>query len=335
MAQHARWTSRLSRVVALVALILYANYTLNRLPTEASIDGAETALRKTRFSGGTAVAILISSLENDVHNSIMAIRSFDDNVLDNRSTPFLLFNEGDLTSAQKGRITNSTEREVLFPYVNFSTYPVGFDPVKEAAPGFRKRSDWGYQQMCRFWLTRLWTHDILEQRGFSTVMRMDADSCFWNRTVADAIPRLSSDEIVYRANTIRTGGYTKGLWELTEEYVKKENLIPKNPELWNQAEETSRQDGALPMFFNNFEIARVSFFARKDVMEYQHKVAEEEPFGVFRQRWGDAPVRFLTLAIFAEPAQIDMKPPLEYAHGSPRRMNRGCPGLQFVRASHA
>ena len=50
-------------------------------------------------------------------------------------------------------------------------------------------------------------------------------------------------------------------------------------------------------------------------MNYQMAVAENEPFGVFYQRWDGAYIWFLTLALFAEASEIDMQEPSEYGHG--------------------
>jgi len=187
--------------------------------------------------------------------------------------------------------------------------------------------------MCRFWITRLWTHEAVGE-NCNTVMRMDADSCFWEDIDAgDPLPGLKLKDQVYGANEIalEDGRFVHGLWDLTQQYVKENHLVPLNSELYHRAGDTYKKFGRLPSFYNNFEIARVSFFRREDVMNYQTMITEADPFGVYRQRWGDAVVRYLTLALFAEPSEIDLKAvPTSYAHGDAkwaRGLNRGCPGL--------
>lgn len=157
------------------------------------------------------------------------------------------------------------------------------------------------------------------------IMRMDADSCFLNDTdVDDAMPRLRSNDEVYRANQIayEHTRYADGLWEFTEQYAKENNLTPRNMDLWSTAKKAVKYR-RLPSFANNFEVSKVEFFTREDVMMYQIAVAEQEPFGIFRKRWGDAPIRLLTLALFASPSEIDMIVPSSYAHDKDH-----CPGLK-------
>ena len=60
----------------------------------------------------------------------------------------------------------------------------------------------------------------------------------------------------------------------------------------------------LPTFYNNFEITSVAFMRLPEVRKWHSRVSEEPPFGVFRRRWGDAGVKFLTMAMFAEEREI-------------------------------
>mmetsp|Transcript_22369 Transcript_22369/g.48144 ORF Transcript_22369/g.48144 Transcript_22369/m.48144 type:complete len:335 (+) Transcript_22369:126-1130(+) len=272
------------------------------------------------------VAILLANSPKDVRNSILAIKSIDDYIKDGGTTPILIFHEGNLSNETKQRLSGSSQkREIIFPYIDFSSYPPGFDPLGEIDDlNSTERGSWGYQQVRRFWISRLWTHDAVRERNCGIIMRMDADSCFMKDVgVGDALPGLKLDE-VYRANTIQTDNpaqYVRGLMQLTRMYMEKKNLKPRNEELWEQANRLSLKMGRLPSFDTNFEVSKVSFFAREDVMDYQMAVADQQPFGVFRQRWGDAHVRFLTLALFAEPSMIDLSVPSSYSHGW------RCPGI--------
>lgn len=324
----------LSAYSFLSAFILSSGYFFSFANNNASVSIDSS--KYSEFPATPCVALLLSSSDEDMHNVQLAIRSFDKHIQDNLTTPFLIFQEGDMSAEQQQNLRDASTREITFPFVNLSMYPTGFEGESETNNLFRKRSKFGYQQMCRFWISRIWTHEALREINCKTVMRMDADSCFWeDMDVSDALPRLNSEEEVYRANVIRNekGVYIEGLWDLTQQYVKDNNLVPRNTELWSRANETFQQTGSLPYVYNNFEIAKVSFFLREDVMDYQKRVAEEEPFGVFRRRWGDAVVRYLTLALFADRTEIDLNVPSSYGHGRPRRMNRGCPGLRRVSPS--
>jgi hypothetical protein len=264
-----------------------------------------------------AIVMLISPHENDIQMAIEMFQSLDRYVTDNHNTPILIFNEGDLRKNQKEELQSATTRALFFPVVDFEDYPEGFNPVNETSL-FSKRSKWGYQQMCRFWITRIWTQDILS--NFTTIMRMDTDSCFLSRS-SYPVPNFRSASTVYKANPINvldSAKYTTGLKVFAQEYIRENTLTPKNPYLWQKVIATH----ARASFFSNFEIDRVYFFQREDVMKFQQAVTEKKPFGVFRHRWGDAVIRFLTLAIFATPNQVDLSGTRRYyGHGN------SCPNI--------
>lgn len=309
------------------------------IPTNTTVPAAstsDTASTSTHMlaaeTNRPGIAMLISSHENDVQMTIEMFKSLDQYVVEqSKAAPILLFNEGDLSPLQKDVLQNATARTLFFPVVDpfddpLSSFPDGFDPVNETSL-FAKRSKWGYQQMCRFWITHIWKHqEILS--NYTTIMRMDTDSCFVSKPTYP-VPNLRSTATVYKANPTKvildpTKGldspkYTFGLLEFANDYLKENQLTPQNPYLWNLALTTE----ARASFFSNFEISRISFFQRPDVMKFQQAITESEPYGVFRYRWGDAVVRFLTLAIFATPSQVDLSTTRKYyAHGT------SCPNIQ-------
>lgn len=173
--------------------------------------------------------------------------------------------------------------------------------------------------MCRFWVTKIWEHEIVNK--YATLMRMDSDSCLTQTIVNDSAPGLDSDNTVYRAAFDVKGplvdghGVTQGLFDVAQKHIRNNNIVPKNADLWKLAEFWSKQK-RLPIFYNNFEIDRVSFFQRHDVRKFHHAISEATPFGIFRYRWGDAAVRFLTIAIFSSPDELDTRDLPGYKHGT-------------------
>lgn len=61
-------------------------------------------------------------------------------------------------------------------------------------------------------------------------------------------------------------------------------------------------DDTALLFYNNFEVAHVPFFFRPEVRHWTAAVMDSG--GIYKYRWGDAVLRYLTLALFAEPNQI-------------------------------
>eukprot|EP00586_Coscinodiscus_wailesii_P009120 CAMPEP_0172523466 /NCGR_PEP_ID=MMETSP1066-20121228/293677_1 /TAXON_ID=671091 /ORGANISM="Coscinodiscus wailesii, Strain CCMP2513" /LENGTH=146 /DNA_ID=CAMNT_0013306541 /DNA_START=719 /DNA_END=1155 /DNA_ORIENTATION=- len=143
-------------------------------------------------------------------------------------------------------------------------------------------------------------------------MRIDTDSCFTSggKALDDWLPSVP-DGLDYRANHIGLGSneWVRGLYDFAVEYMKKNRIVPANMKLWEHVESAWRGElgdrtKTLPVFQTNFEVDRVAFFKRYDVMKWHAALTEKEPFGVFRYRWGDAQTRVLTMAMFAEEGRI-------------------------------
>lgn len=148
-----------------------------------------------------ALVCLSTNRTDDIDRLKRALISLDTNMpQDNRTTPLLVFNEGNISPEQKQLILNTTNRPVHFPEIDFDDFPKGFDPIKESST-WTKRSKWGYQQMCRFWAYRIWLHPILDD--YETYMRFDTDSCFTQklpRHLPGLPPSPSGRGYVYGAN---------------------------------------------------------------------------------------------------------------------------------------
>jgi hypothetical protein len=55
------------------------------------------------------------------------------------------------------------------------------------------------------------------------------------------------------------------------------------------------------MFYNNFEALRVKFMQLSQAQNWHETETEHESFGVYRHRWGDAIIRYLTPASLLAP----------------------------------
>ena len=290
------------------------NFDVIKAASTEQLSAADKSTIVIEKKKGPAIAMLISNSEKDVRNLKEALKSLDKFMPhDNMTTPVLFFNEGNLDEEQKNSILNTTERPIHFPLVDFQQFPDGFNPETEEG-NWKKRSKWGYQQMCRFWATKIWEHPILDD--YSTFMRFDTDSCFTQSLDKDLyLPGLPVDKpYAYAANRICKDNpeFTAGLFELTNDYAVANNITVKNPDLWDDAKKGK-------IVLNNFEISNITFFRQPAVMAFQSAISEAEPFGVFRKRWGDAPIRLITLAVFAEESEVMW-------NSQPKGYKHPCPG---------
>eukprot|EP01062_Namystynia_karyoxenos_P072251 TRINITY_DN6824_c0_g5_i1.p1 TRINITY_DN6824_c0_g5~~TRINITY_DN6824_c0_g5_i1.p1 ORF type:complete len:725 (+),score=202.68 TRINITY_DN6824_c0_g5_i1:119-2176(+) len=201
--------------------------------------------------------------------------------------------------------------------------------IDEADGALSEREEWGvsepggYRRMCWFWHRTI--HWLPALRPLRAVMRLDTDS-----EIVTA-PRKDPIEAVLEANA--TYGYvafcfdntefTHGLWRhflsWRSEHAPGRDAQFDDPDTRRCArpkDVAPEDDRALdfchvPMFYTNFEVLVPSFFRRPEVDTWMNSVAS----GVRMYRWGDAPLRALTLGLFARADQLIHFTEFSYRHG--------------------
>mmetsp|Transcript_21949 Transcript_21949/g.27154 ORF Transcript_21949/g.27154 Transcript_21949/m.27154 type:complete len:347 (-) Transcript_21949:26-1066(-) len=315
------------------ALILFLTIT-KKSPQTTSKHLTSTRRNLQTFQDHTktlernAIVALVPNNEGDLHDFCLAIKSLSVNRVVKPTTPVLVYHEDDLIDDSKYDIIKCTNNPITFIQVEFD-FPRGFDAEKEYEENWkvaaratnRGRRLWGYAQMIRFWTTGLWKHPAVKE--FDTIMRIDTDSCFVSpgEDIEDSELPGMRGRYVYRSDGPGTGVNTwiHDLFSFTEKYMKKHKITPANEDLWRVVKDTWKEKKTLPVFGTNFEVNRVAFFLRPDVMKWHEALTEAEPFGVFRYRWGDAQTRVLTMALFAKKDDISNSVLLKrhpgYRHG--------------------
>ena len=86
---------------------------------------------------------------------------------------------------------------------------------------------------------------------------------------------------------------------LTVAYIAKHYINVQNPLMLGDVFNSSVE---LPMFQNHFEVIDLSFIQQQDVVDFTKAVDESR--GIFLYRWGDAPLRYITLALFANGTEL-------------------------------
>ena len=127
---------------------------------------------------------------------------------------------------------------------------------------------------------------------------------------------MSRRDFVYVANH-RTVDYeyvvrgTKWIRNLTKTYMDQHKIAARNPAMFVDFFNDSIQ---VPNYWNNFEIIDLFFTRRREVLSFVKAVDRSQ--GIFHYRWGDAPLRYITLALFADAKQIlhREKLQLNYCH---------------------
>mmetsp|Transcript_9358 Transcript_9358/g.19889 ORF Transcript_9358/g.19889 Transcript_9358/m.19889 type:complete len:398 (+) Transcript_9358:136-1329(+) len=285
-------------------------YTMVDLHSNNPIERAlETKMHEIHKERAAIISLITSEDISNLCNAMSRLDALPDvHMKDASLADVLVFHEpNDLSTESMNRLSNcTTDRLVRFPVVDFA-FPPGFDPRKEESR-FQKRSKWGYSHMIRFFISGLWEHPAIVE-DYDVVMRLDSDAC-WNQIPVDDPERRMypylPPKYVYQRNMQTQDGrmYCEGLYNFTVNYISKHSTDVRNPELWRKFEKRWLEEELCQGFYNNFEITRVKFMRQLAVRQWHEAVADGEPYGVFRHRWGDAVVRYLTMALFSSPRTI-------------------------------
>lgn len=213
----------------------------------------------------------------------------------------MLFHTGFPFASEIAQIMSATRRRVIFRNVDreFASFPNGFDPYTNE-PTFWKRGKWNYHHMIRFWFKLIF--DIEEMKNFDYVMRLDTDSRLIGKW-ANVFDLMKVKDIVYIANDeqIEFEKVLPGTLELQTfftDYTTKKKLIPQDPSKISAA----FMKNGIRTYYNNFELFRTTFFRQAIVQDWINAV--DASHGIYKYRWGDAILRYLTLALFAKDHQV-------------------------------
>lgn len=251
----------------------------------------------------TTMPYVIALLTNGENYTSLGERlgQLDRSLQDNYTASIIIFHEGYLTDRDIHLVSRHTQRKVTLRNVDkyFSSFPNGFDPYLEK-PNWSKVSKWGYHHMINFWFKVVF--DLPEIKNSEYMMRLDSDSRLGGNW-GDIFQLMRRNNSVYMAN-FETLDYeyilpgTLKLKDLVNGHVHRKKIQIQNPDNFKRA----FNNDSVRTYWNNFEIVRTEFFRQENVTDWVNTVVESH--GIYKYRWGDAPLRYLTLAMFAKPEQV-------------------------------
>lgn len=228
---------------------------------------------------------------------------------DSNRTAVLLYHEGILPEYQLTFQAAAWPRPVHFPLIDFQD-PPGFRGV----PAFQKRSRFGYSHMISFMFSGMVARPELVDARY--ILRMDTDSCFTGPmpNVFEHMERLGASYVANR-DLDECGNIVKGMFDLARSFAKAHS-VPFD------AQAISNDGGGecVRGFFNNLEALDSRRF-RTSAIFAQWRDAVQKDGGIYRQRWGDAQLRRISLMLMGLPhvRWSDLMPGrralLPYVHG--------------------
>ncbi|CAF3985538.1 unnamed protein product [Rotaria sp. Silwood2] len=276
---------------------------------EAYIFSKFEYLNQTRKPSEGFIAFLVASFTGDArlaYNPYPRLREkisqIEERLGDNSSTDLIIFHTGYPFRGDLLPIIQVTRRQVEFVNVDhiFYKFPPGFDPhIRD--PTWSQRGKWNYHHMCNFWFKQVFELKIIQRYRY--MMRLDDDSQLLGKW-PNVFEIMAKHKALYMANQREVDfeyilpGITL-VRNLTIVYINKNKITVRNPAMFANIFDRTME---IPNYWNNFEIIDLSFMRRKEVVDFIQFVDESR--GVFLYRWGDAPLRYITLALFVNSTQI-------------------------------
>ena len=188
----------------------------------------------------------------------------------------------------------------------------GFDEIPSYLDGAQvfnvTKFSLGYRFMCRFWAHGVFQQSAMKQLDY--YWRMDTD-LFLKKTIAfDPFVYMDNNGIsyLYGATSHESESVIVGLWDTVLEYTHLHNY--SNTSLGRYTDAKGNYN--LRMFYNNFEVSRIDIWRSARYAQFFEYL--DRTGGLLLRRWGDAPIRTLSLAALFPELKIQQWPGLCYDH---------------------
>ncbi|CCK68051.1 putative mannosyltransferase KNAG_0A03710 [Huiozyma naganishii CBS 8797] len=297
--------------------------------TEPKVGGL---IRENDPVAGKGNATIMALVQNkDVDAIVGTIQQLEEKFNAKFAYPYTLMNEEYFTDEFKNRITSMlpVDRVVHFAKIDsedwdvpedidMKKYKENMNQLDRDSVQYAKKIS--YHNMCRFYSSKFYHQDVLN--NYKYVWRIEPNVNFYCDIDYDIFQFMEENQKIYgfTLSLYDSPQSVRSLWNVTLGFVKenphylnrngafewiKENL--QKPENFNMTDGYSTCH-----FWTNFEIVDLDFLRSEPYEKYMDHL--EKQGGFYYERWGDAPVRSLALALFADKSQIHWFRDVAYHH---------------------
>ncbi|KAH8104833.1 nucleotide-diphospho-sugar transferase [Cristinia sonorae] len=159
-----------------------------------------------------------------------------------------------------------------------------------------------YHIMCGFYAYQIFDHPRLQNVTY--YMRLDTDSYIYKPLCYDPIDIVHTRNKIYGYRSLMWDPpfVIEGLWDFTDQYARDhpevENMLKKNGLQWpNGRIHGAMGEADYPTYYNNLEVVKLEAFRQPAVKQLLKEIMKD-PNRIYNYRWGDAPIRFMTVNMF-------------------------------------
>ncbi|KAK2460494.1 hypothetical protein APHAL10511_007500 [Amanita phalloides] len=277
-----------------------------------------TRLAVDRRSNATFV---ILARNGDLDGTVRSIREMEDRFNKYYGYPYVLLNEEPFSDEFKKRVSVLTNSKVEFGQIPHDHWyqPVWIDEGKASAGRKKMEEDniiYGgsvpYRNMCRFNSGFFFKHDLLQK--YRWYWRIEPDVHFHCDISFDPFLFMEDNNKIY-SFTITMYEFEKTiptLWGHVKQFIKDHRHYIADGNAINFLSDDGGNKFNLCHFWSNFEIADMDFWRGPAYAAFFDYL--EEQGGFYYERWGDAPVHSIAVALFAKKEQIHFWDEIGYEH---------------------
>jgi len=251
-----------------------------------------------KMKQNATIVYLVRNTKRDIDNLLSSLKMLDVNFNKAYNYPIILFHEN-ITSDKIEYIKCSTTSILYFEKIVFEVPQfLNKDTIPEIVYVNGFGFSMGYRHMCRFFSGIIYHHPAL--KSFDYYWRLDTDSFLRGKIEYDVFEFMHDNNYIY--GYVDSGIDTATVDELrtaTERYISKNKI--KNTGTW---------DGSA--YGTNFEISKIDFWNSEKCIDFFNYL--DNLGGIFRYRWGDHIIHFITVSLFCPDKQIHKFTDIAYQH---------------------
>ncbi|KAJ8653247.1 hypothetical protein O0I10_011095 [Lichtheimia ornata] len=268
-------------------------------------------------------AFVILARNGDLTGVRYAMRQVEDRFNHKFNYPYVFLNEQDFTTEFKTLTKSLTKGDTYYGKIDPSMW--GYPSYINETYAAECRQDMAdrniiyggsesYRHMCRFQSGFFFRHPLLDD--FEYYWRVEPDVQYFCDIDYDVFQMMKDNDYKY-GWTLSLTEYPETiptLWETTQEFIRKHpdyiirgagSLLP-----WVTDDGFLTYNGC--HFWSNFEIGSLDFLRSKRYMDYFEYL--DRAGGFFYERWGDAPVHSLAVAMFLRKEEVHFFNDIGYKH---------------------
>lgn len=274
----------------------------------------------------TLISLVRNSEQHDIVDSVVQIEaSFNQKF----NYPWTFFNDQEFTDEFKDAVRLATGGNCSFEHIDEKDWvePEWID--KEKAKNLNQKmkdedhvqyaTTESYHRMCRWNSGNFFTHPALDK--YKYYWRVEPKTKYYCDIDYDVFAYMQDNDKGYGfvINLYDSPESIKTLWPTVKEFFLEhpDYVVDNNALQWltqeSRPDHNSVANGySTCHFWSNFEIGELDFFRGKEYQDFYNHL--DQAGGFFYERWGDAPVHSVALALLMDKSRIHWFKDIGYFH---------------------